>query len=133
MKEEQLNQYAVLQQAFEEACKKVIPFVSKVSKERNKHCDDIANAEYFWLDTEEKEVAWRGGYWYRNEYTEENGWFDANLLTMSEGELKIWVTEEIAKIKGERAAEESRKHIEQMKRTEEKERAEYERLKAKFG
>lgn len=121
MTKEEFKQYSELQEKFAKDVRRVVSFLKEIDEDLN-----FVN-EYQLIDTNQvKTHGWE--YWAFQGSEEHYGFFDAEMLTWSDDELKKYV-EQIKKGKEE---ERVREEIEKARKKEEEERKEYERLKEKY-
>ena len=121
MTKEEFKQYSELQEKFAKDVWRVISFLKEIDADLN------FVSEFQLIDGSVKTHGWEyGTYQYQEEHY---SFFDSEMLTWSDDELKNYV-EQIKKGKEE---ERVREEIEKAKKKEEKERQEYERLKEKYG
>ena len=127
MKKEELAQYVVLCEKFENECNRVCNIL-KDSKNRHGNCEDITYAERFHLSDDS--VAWKGDeYWSYGGHEYHSGYFPVDFLTMSDDELLKIVEKENEEWEAEQ--EKKRREAKEMERA--KRLAEYEKLKKEFG
>lgn len=122
MTKEEFNQYSELQEKFAKDVWRVVSFLKEIDEDLN------YVSEFQLLDGVSVQThGWENGMY---QYHEEHyGFFDAEMLTWTDDELREYV-EQIKKGKEE---ERVREEIEKARKKEEKERREYERLKEKYG
>jgi len=122
MTQEEFKQYSELQEKFAKDVKRIVSFLKEIDEDLN-FVD-----EYQLIDTNQVHThGWE--YWAFQGSEEHYGYFDAEMLTWTDDELKKYV-EQIKKGKEE---ERVREEIEKTRKKEEEERREYERLKEKYG
>ena len=127
MTQEELAQYVVLCEKFENECNRVCNIL-KDSKNRHGNCEDITYAERFHLSDDS--VVWEGDeYWRYGGHEEHSGNFPTDFLTMSDDELLKVVEKE----NEEWEARQEKKRREEREKERAKRLAEYEKLKEEFG
>lgn len=127
MTREELIQYAILRNKFEEECGRVCLILADSNA---RHCEhkDIRYAGSFSLIGDS--IEWEGDeYWNYGGHEEHSGDFPADFLTMSDDELLKIVEKENEEWKSK--LEKNRKEKEELERA--KRLAEYEKLKKEFG
>ena len=120
MTKEEFKQYSELQEKFAKDVWRVISFLKEIDADLN------FVSEFQLIDGSVKTHGWEyGTYQYQEEHY---SFFDSEMLTWSDDELREYV-EQIKKGKEE---ERVREEIEIARKKEEEERREYERLKEKY-
>ena len=121
MTKEEFKQYSELQKKFDEDIKRVVSFLKEIDEDLN-----FVN-EYQLIDT--NQVATHGWeYWNFQGSEEHYGYFDAEMLTWTDDELRKYVDH----VKKGKEEERVRDEIEKARKKEEEERKELERLKEKY-
>lgn len=127
MTQEELTQYALLRNKFEEECGRVCLILVDSNARRGEHVD-IRYASSFFLIGDS--VEWEGiEYWSYGGMENHSGKFPAEFLTMSDEELLKIVEKENEEWKAE--LEKKKREKEERERAERM--AEYEKLKKEFG
>lgn len=122
MTQEELKAYSELQEKFDEDVKRVVSFLKEIDEDLN-FVD-----EHQLIDTNQvKTHGWE--YWAFQGSEEHYGYFDAEMLTWTDDELKKYVDQ----IKKGKEEERAREEIEKARRKEEEERSLWEKLNEKFG
>ena len=122
MTKEEFKQYSELQEKFDEDVKRVVSFLKELD-------EDMRFVDEFQLiDTNQvKTHGWE--YWAYQGSEEHYGYFDAEMLTWTDEQLREYVDKKIK----EREFVAIAKAKLSKKQKEEEERREYERLKEKYG
>jgi hypothetical protein len=121
MTKEEFEQYSELQEKFDKDVRRVVSFLKEIDEDLN-FVD-----EYQLIDTNQiKTHGWE--YWAFQGSEEHYGYFDVEMLTWTDDELRKYVDQ----IKKGKEEERVREEIEKARKKEEDERREYERLKEKY-
>lgn len=122
MTKEEFNQYSELQKKFDKDVQRVVNFLKEIDEDLN-FVD-----EFQLIDTNQvKTHGWE--YWAFQGSEEHYGYFDAEMLTWTDDELRKYVDQ----VKKEKEEEHARKEIEKTRMNEEAERSLWEKLNEKFG
>ena len=122
MTKEELKSYSELQEKFTKDVNRVTNFLKEIDEDLN-FVD-----EFQLIDTNQvKTHGWE--YWAFQGSEEHYGYFDAEMLTWTDDELKTYVD----KIKKGKEEEHAREEIEKARKKEEEERSLWEKLNEKFG
>lgn len=122
MTKEEFKQYSELQEKFAKDVFRVVSFLKEIDEDLN-FVD-----EFQLIDTNQvKTHGWE--YWAFQGSEEHYGYFDAEMLTWTDDELRKYV----AQIKKGKEEERVREEIEKAKKKEEEERSLWEKLNEKFG
>lgn len=120
MTKEEFKQYSELQEKFSEDVFRVVSFLKEID-------DDLEFVSEFQLvEGSVKTHGWE--YWAFQGSEEHYGYFDAEMLTWTDDELRKYVDQ----VKKGKEEERVREEIENARKKEEEERRELERLKAKY-
>ena len=122
MTQEELKAYSELQEKFEEDVKRVVSFLKEIDEDLN-FVD-----EHQLIGTKlVKTHGWE--YWAFQGSEEHYGYFDSEMLTWTDDELRKYVDQ----IKKGKEEERVREEIEKARKKEEEERSLWEKLNEKFG
>ena len=122
MTKEEFNQYSELQKKFDKDVQRVVSFLKEIDEDLN-FVD-----EFQLIDTNQvKTHGWE--YWAFQGSEEHYGYFDAEMLTWTDDELRKYVDQ----IKKGKEEERVREEIEKTRKKEEEERSIWEKLNEKFG
>ncbi len=123
MTQEEFKQYSELQKKFAKDVERVVLYLSEVS-------EDYEYVDMFYL-RDDGMVETYGSYfsckWQTSD--EYHGSFDAEMLTWTDDELRIYVDQ----IKKGKEEERAREEVEKARKKEEEERSLWEKLNEKFG
>ena len=120
MTKEEFKQYSELQEKFAKDVWRVVSFLKEIDEDLN------FVSEFQLIDGSVKTHGWE--YWAFQGSEEHYGFFDAEMLTWTDDELREYVEQ----IKRGKEEERVREEIEKTRKKEEEERREYERLKEKY-
>ena len=122
MTKEEFNQYSELQKKFDKDVQRVVSFLKEIDEDLN-FVD-----EFQLIDT--NQVKTHGWEYCAFQGSEEHyGYFDAEMLTWTDDELRKYVDQ----IKKGKEEERVREEIEKTRKKEEEERSIWEKLNEKFG
>ena len=122
MTKEEFNQYSELQKKFDKDVQRVVSFLKEIDEDLN-FVD-----EFQLIDTNQvKTHGWE--YWAFQGSEEHYGYFDAEMLTWTNDELRKYVDQ----VKKEKEEKRAREEIEKTRMNEEAERSLWEKLNEKFG
>ena len=122
MTKEEFNQYSELQKKFDKDVQRVVSFLKEIDEDLN-FVD-----EFQLIDTNQVKTHGRE-YWAFQGSEEHYGYFDAEMLTWTDDELRKYVDQ----IKKGKEEERVREEIEKTRKKEEEERSIWEKLNEKFG
>lgn len=122
MTKEEFKQYSELQEKFAKDVDRVTSYLGKIDY-------DLKFIDYYYLDEDKQVHTFGEETWDFGGYERHYGYFNAEMLTWSDEQLREYVDEELKKYELELAAQAELAK----KKKEEEERKEFERLKAKYG
>ena len=122
MTQEEFKQYSELQEKFDKDVQRVVNFLKEIDEDLN-FVDEFQLIDTNQVKTHGREYcAFQGS-------EEHYGYFDAEMLTWTDDELRKYV----AQIKKGKEEERVREEIEKARKKEEEERSIWEKLNEKFG